>query len=162
MSDGVEAHNLHPDPRCLKQRPIWKTSAQATAGKRRYELAAGETAGGVSCWSPLTTTSLCGHILFARIRSGQPAVFDNLKIEYGTTIAKQGEWIAARIPDNTNNGNIMIRTTNGAFVLEQVGVYTPDDWEKLYDTYQQGVIEYPWVAGPRDATAAGERGPWGL
>lgn len=161
MSSGIEAYNLHPDPRCLKQRPLWKTSVQANAEKWRYELAAGETVGGVSCWSPLATTSLCGHILFARIRSGRPAVFDNLKIEYGTTIAKQGEWIAARITDNAN-GSIIIRTTNGPFVLEQVGVYTPDDWGKLYDAYQQGVIEYPWVAGPRDATMPGMLGPWEL
>lgn len=161
MSSVVESMNLHPDPRCLKQRPLWKTSAQANGEKWRYELATGETAGGVLCWSPLTTTSLCGHVLFARIRSGTPAVFDNLKIEYGNTIAKQGEWIAARIPDNVN-GSIMIRTTHGPFVLEQVGVYTPDDWEKLYDAYQKGTIAYPWVAGPRDATMAGEIGPWEL
>ena len=162
MSNNIEtARNLHPDPRCLKQRQLWKTSAQANAEKWRYELAAGETVGGVSCWSPLTTTSLCGHILFARIRSGQPAVLDNLKIEYGTTITKQGEWIAARIPD-TATGSIMIRTTNGPFVLEQVGVYTPEDWESLYALYQRGDIAYPWVAGPRNATAAGEKGPWEL
>lgn len=161
MSNIETARNLHPDPRCLKQRPLWKTSAQANAEKWRYELAAGETVGGVSCWSPLTTTSLYGHILFARIRAGKPAVFDNLKIEYGATIAKQGEWIAARIPDNVT-GSIMIRTTNGPFVLEQVGVYTPDDWEELYDAYQRGDITYPWVAGPRGATMAGERGPWEL
>lgn len=161
MSSNIEtARNLHPDPRCLKQRPLWKTSAQANGEKWRYELAAGETVGGVSCWSPLTTTSLCGHVLFARIRSGQPAVFDNLKIEYGATIAKRGEWIAARIPDNVT-GSIMIRTTYGPFVLEQVGVYTPEDWESLYALYQRGDITYPWVAGPRDA-ASGERGPWEL
>ncbi len=161
MSSGIEAYNLHPDPRCLKQRPLWKTSVQANAEKWRYELAAGETVGGVPCWSPLATTSLCGHILFARIRSDTQAVFDNLKIEYGSTIVKQGEWIAARITDNAN-GSIMIRTTHGPFVLEQVGVYTPDDWEKLYDAYQQGDIEYPWAAGPRNATMAGEKGPWEL
>lgn len=157
----TELRNLHPDPRCLKQRSLWKTSAQAAGEKWRYELAAGETVGGVSCWAPLATTSLCGHILFARIRSSQPAVFDNLKIEYGTTVAKQGEWIAARIPDSAS-GSIMIRTTNGPFVLEQVGVYTPEDWESLYALYQRGAITYPWVAGPRNATTAGEKGPWEL
>ena len=156
-----ESRNLHPDPRCLKQRSLWKTSAQANAEKWRYELAAGETVGGVSCWAPLTTTSLCGHVLYARITSGQQAGFDNLKIEYGATIAKQGEWIAARIPDNVT-GNIMIRTTNGPFILEEVGVYTPDDWERLYALYQAGTIQFPWVAGPRDATMAGEIGPWEL
>ena len=161
MSEGVEARNLHPDPRCLKQRPLWKTSVQANAEKWRYELAAGETVGGVSCWSPLANSSLCGHVLYARITSGQQAVFDNLKIEYGTTIAKQDDWIAARIPDSVS-GSIMIRTTNGPFILEEVGVYTPEDWAKLYDAYQRGAIQYPWVAGPRNATAAGEKGPWEL
>ena len=83
-----EIRNLHPDPRCLQQRSVWKTSARANAEKWRYELAAGETVGGVSCWSPLANSSLCGHVLYVRITSGQQAVFDNLKIEYGTTIAK--------------------------------------------------------------------------
>ena len=156
-----EMRNLHPDPRCLKQRPLWKTSAQATGEKWRYELAAGETVGGVSCWSPLTTTSLCGHVLFARIRSDQPAVFDNLTVEYGATLVKQGEWIAARIPDNVS-GKVMIRTTNGPFTLQEVGVYSPEDWESLYALYQKGAITYPWVAGPRDATMAGQIGPWEL
>ena len=50
----------------------------------------------------------------------------------------------------------------GAFTLCEVGVYSLEDWEKLYDAYQQGAIAYPWVAGPRDATMAGEKGPWGL
>lgn len=155
-----ESINLHPDPRCLKQRPVWKTSAQANGEKWRYELAAGETVGGVSCWSPLTNTSLCDHVLYARLRSGKQVVFDNLKIEYGATIAKQGEWIAARIPGGVTGG-IMIRTTNGPFVLEQVGVYRPEDWAKLYATYQAGEIQYPWVAGPRGGTD-GQLGPWQL
>ena len=113
------------------------------------------------CWSPLTTTSLCGHVLFARISSDKQSVFDNLTVEYGATLVKQDEWIAASIPDNVS-GNVMIRTTNGPFVLEQVGVYTPEDWESLYALYQAGTIQFPWVAGPRNATAAGEKGPWEL
>ena len=100
-------------------------------------------------------------MLFARISSDKQSVFDNLTVEYGATLVKQDEWIAASIPDNVS-GNVMIRTTNGPFVLEQVGVYTPEDWESLYALYQAGTIQFPWVAGPRNATAAGEKGPWEL
>lgn len=56
----------------------------------------------------------------------------------------------------------MLGLANGPFTLCEVGVYTPDDWAKLYDAYQKGDITYPWVAGPRNATMAGEKGPWEL
>lgn len=46
----------------------------------------------------------------------------------------------------------------GAFTLCEVGVYTPDDWARLYAQYLAGEITYPWVAGPRNST----RGTWEL
>ena len=138
--------NLHTDPHCYKTRKVWKTSAQAAGEKWCYELAAGETVGGVSCWSPLDTSDLAGHVLFARLLSGVQAVFDDLHIEYGTTIAKQDGWIAATIANNVS-GSIMIRPVNGPFILENVGVYTPSDWDKILDMYNAGILQYPWIAG---------------
>ena len=70
-------------------------------------------------------------------------------------------WVAAKVTDD-NAGNHTITMQRGQFTLCEVGCYTPDDWEKLYAAYQQGVIEYPWVAGPRDVIMAGEKGPWEL
>ena len=58
--------------------------------------------------------------------------------------------------------NRTIAVTHGSYTLCEVGVYTLEDWAKLYDAYQRGDIAYPWVAGPRNATAAGEKGPWEL
>lgn len=33
---------------------------------------------------------------------------------------------------------------------------------EIYDAYRSGEIAYQWVAGPRDATMTGEKGPWEL
>lgn len=138
--------NLHTDPHCYKTRKVWNSQALANGDKWRYELAAGQAVGGVFCWSPLDTSDLAGHVLFARLLSGVQAVFDNLHIEYGTTIAKRGSWIAATIANNVS-GSIMIRTVNGPFVLENVGIYTPSDWDKIHDLYTAGILPYPWIEG---------------
>ncbi|NBH70148.1 hypothetical protein, partial [Bifidobacterium pseudolongum] len=86
------------------------------------------------------------HVLFGHLLSGQQAVFDDLHVEYGTTIAKRDGWIAATIANNVS-GSIMIRTVNGPFVLEKVGVYTPSDWDKIHDLYTAGILPYPWIDG---------------
>lgn len=138
--------NLHTDPHCYKPRKVWDSQARANDDKWRYELATGQTVGGVLCWSPLDTSDLAGHVLFARLLSGVQAVFDDLHIEYGTTIAKRDGWIAATIANNVS-GSIMIRTVNGPFILENVGVYTPSDWDKIHDLYTAGILPYPWIEG---------------
>ena len=156
-----EIRNLHPDPRCLRVRDTWNAAMQQVGEKYRYELTDGKQAGSVACWSPLFNQDFSGKILYARITSDINTVFDNLSIEFATTIAKEGTWIASRVGGNDTR-NHAIFVTSGPFVLQEVGCYTPDDWEQLYALYQKGDITYPWVAGPRNATAAGEKGPWEL
>lgn len=156
-----EIRNLHPDPRCLRVRYTWNAAMQQVGEKYRYELTDGKQAGSVACWRPLSNQDFSGKILYARITSDINTVFDNLSIEFAATIAKEGTWIASRVGGNdTRNHSIFV--TRGPFVLQEVGCYTPDDWEQLYALYQKGDITYPWVAGPRNATAAGEKGPWEL
>lgn len=70
---------------------------------------------------------------------------------------RQDGWVAARVDDGYAS-NHSLWLARGPFVLDEVGVYSPDDWEKLYAAYQRGDIQYPWVAGPRNGT----RGPWEL
>lgn len=96
--------------------------------------------------------------MYARITAAQD-VLDKLSVEGAPVVAKQGEWIAASSPVVANR---TIAVTHGPYTLCEVGVYTLEDWGKLYDAYQKGAIQYPWVAGPRNATAAGEIGPWEL
>lgn len=158
MSSIETVQNLHPDPRCLKIRSMWRATSTIVGEKRRYTLADGAPTGSVFTWTPLTNEQLAGNILYARINATQD-VLDKLNVEGATVVAKQGEWIAASSPAATNR---TIAVTNGPFTLCEVGVYTPEDWEKLYDAYQRGDITYPWVAGPRGATMAGEIGPWEL
>ena len=153
-----EPRNLHPDPRCLRVRHMWRATSTIVGEKRQYTLADGAPTGSVFAWMPLTNEKLAGNILYARINASQD-VLDKLSVEGAPIVAKQGEWIAASSPAARNR---TIAVTNGPFTLCEVGVYTPEDWEKLYDAYQRGDITYPWVAGPRNATAAGEKGPWEL
>lgn len=152
-----EPRNLHPDPRCLRVRNMWRATSTIVGEKRQYTLADGAPTGSVFAWMPLTNEQLAGNILYARINAAQD-VLDKLSVEGAPIVAKQGEWIAASSPVVANR---TIAVTHGPYTLCEVGVYTPDDWEKLYAAYQHGDIQYPWVAGPRDA-AAGERGPWEL
>lgn len=160
MSSGYESINKHPDPRCTRIRSVWNAGGKENGDKYRYELSTGASSGSVFCWNPLTNPELSGKILFAHITTGVQAVIDNMSVEQARTIAKANSWIAARVADdNTNNHTISV--TNGPYVLQEVGVYTPDDWEHLYALYQAGKISVPWCAGPRDASA-GVLGPWQL
>lgn len=153
-----EPRNLHPDPRCLRVRNMWRATSTIVVEKRQYTLADGAPTGSVFAWTPLTNEQLAGNILYARINATQD-VLGKLGVEGAPVVAKQGEWIAASSPAATNR---TIAVTNGPFTLCEVGVYTPEDWEKLYAAYQAGDIPYPWCAGPRNATMAGEKGPWEL
>lgn len=156
-----EIRNLHPDPRCLKERITWEGTSRANGEKWRYELKAGSNNGTVSCWANLSAQAMRGKVLYARITSATQAVIDNLSVENASTIVRSNGWIAARVHDN-NTGTHSLSLVRGPFVLQEVGCYTPDDWESLYTLYQSGKIQLPWMAGPRNATAAGETGPWEL
>lgn len=158
MSSIETVQNLHPDPRCLKIRNMWRSTSTIVGEKRRYALADGAPTGSVFTWTPLTNEQLAGNILYARINATQD-VLGKLGVEGAPVVAKQGEWIAASSPAAANR---TIAVTNGPFTLCEVGVYTPEDWEKLYAAYQAGDIPYPWRAGPRNVTMAGEKGPWEL
>ncbi len=153
-----EPRNLHPDPRCLRVRNMWRATSTIVGEKRQYTLADGAPTGSVHAWTPLTTEQLAGNILYARINATQD-VLDKLSVEGAPIVAKQGEWIAASSPVVANR---TIAVTHGPYTLCEVGVYTPEDWERLYDAYKAGRIQFPWVAGPRDATMAGQIGPWEL
>lgn len=158
MSSGIEAYNLRPDPRCLKKRGTWKGNAQANGEKWRYESETDPASGSVSAFDGLLNAAMASHVLYVRVRSGSQTVCDEVSIEHATTLTRSYGWVAAQVADG-ENGNHGVWLRHGPFVLEEVGVYSLDDWEKLYDAYQRGDITYPWVAGPRGATMAGQIGP---
>ena len=108
----------------------------------------------------MTNAQMRGMVLYARITSATQAVIDNLDIEQASTIVRRNGWMAARVGDD-NTGNHTLYLMRGPFVLQEVGCYSPEDWEQLYALYQRGDIQFPWVAGPRDAQA-GQVGPWEL
>ncbi|PAU67231.1 hypothetical protein [Bifidobacterium criceti] len=160
MSRIETVRNLQQDPRCLMRRGGWNCSSSIDNGRYRYEANSGATGASVSAWHPLSNQYMAGKVLYARITAGQ-AVLDLLDVEKATTIARHDNWIAARVADSTV-GNHSIWLMRGPVTLEEVGCYSPEDWERLYALYQKGEIQYPWCAGPRDATMAGEKGPWEL
>lgn len=161
MSDIETVRNLHPDPRCLRPRATWNGVLSEDGEKRRYEIEPNASNGSVFCWEPFKNSQLSGRVLYARITDATQSLLDNLNVEQAGTLVRRDGWIAAGVGD-TNTGNHTITLQRGAFTLCEVGVYTPEDWKRLYAAYQAGRITYPWVAGPRDATTAGQIGPWEL
>lgn len=156
-----EIRNLHPDPRCLKVRTTWNGASRANGEKWQYELNADSSRGSVFAWNGLTNQFMAGKVLYARITSSKQAVLDRMDIEYASLLVRRNGWVAARVADGLVS-NHTIWLNNGPFVLQEVGCYSPEDWELLYALYQSGAIQFPWVAGPRDATMAGQIGPWEL
>lgn len=156
-----EIRNLHPDPRCLKVRTTWNGVSRANGEKWQYELSADSSSGSVIAWDGLTNQFLAGKVLYARVTSSKQAVLDRMDIESASLLVRRNGWVAARVADGLVS-NHAIWLNNGPFVLQEVGCYSPEDWELLYALYQSGAIQVPWVAGPRDATMAGQIGPWEL
>lgn len=111
-------------------------------------------------WNGLTNQFLAGKVLYARVTSSKQAVLDGMDIESASLLVRRNGWVAARVADGLV-GNHAIWLRNGPFVLQEIGCYSPEDWEQLYALYQRGDIQFPWAAGPRDAQA-GQVGPWEL
>ena len=156
-----EIRNLYPDPRCLRVRNVWRATSTIIGEKRQYTLAEGAPTGSVFAWDGLPRETMRGNVLYARVSAESQAVLDNLMIENCSLLARGDGWIAGRAGGGSN-ANYTLSVTNGPFTLQEVGCYSPEDWKSLYALYQKGDITYPWVAGPRNATAAGEKGPWEL
>ena len=156
MSSIENVQNLHPDPRCLKARGTWRATVQQVGEKHRYTLADGQSVGSVGAWNPLSNTQLAGMVLYARFADMSQDAFENLGIEGSTLIVRGDDWYAVTSGPVASNRNVSV--THGPYTLCEVGVYTLEDWERLYALYQKGDITYPWVAGPRDAQV----GPWEL
>lgn len=161
MSSIETVQNLHPDPRCLRVRNMWRATSTIVGEKRRYTLADGAPTGSVFAWDGLPRETMRGNVLYARVSVESQAVLDNLRIENCSLLARGDGWVAGGA-GGASNANYTLPVTNGPFMLQEVGCYTPDDWESLYALYQRGDIQFPWVAGPRNATMAGEIGPWEL
>ncbi len=157
MSDSY-IRNLHTDPSAHNPCSIWRAAYQKVGSQYRYELAEGAPSGSVFCWSPMNSTQLQGMVLYVRVTSGVSAVLQQLSVENATTIARGGEWVAARVPDD-NTGNHAVGVTVGPFVLQERAVYTPEDWEHVYRLYQKNKLVRPFWATPASALGYDKRVP---
>lgn len=161
MSSIENVQNLHPDPRCLRVRDMWRATSTIVGEKHRYTLAEGAPSGSVFVWTGLPRETMRGNVLYVRVSAESQAVLDNLSIENCSLVARGDGWIAGGAGGGSN-ANYTLWVTNGPFTLQEVGCYSPEDWKQLYAAYEAGRIQFPWVAGPRDATTAGQVGPWEL
>lgn len=157
MSDN-RIRNLHTDPLAHNPCSIWRAAYQKVGSQYRYELAEGAPSGSVFCWTPMSNTQLRGKVLYVRVTTAVSAVLQRLGAENATTIARGGEWIAARVPDD-NTSNHTVGVTPGPFVLQERAVYTPEDWEHVYRLYQEGKLVRPFWETPAAALGYDKRVP---
>ncbi|WP_130079590.1 hypothetical protein [Bifidobacterium animalis] len=92
------------------------------------------------------------------MQSSAAQVFRNLGVEYATTIAREDDWIAARVADG-NAANHTIWLNSGPFILLERAIYTPEDWEHVYSQYQQGELSRPYWRVPDTASTGNAQPP---
>lgn len=158
MSEPIELTNLHPDPHARQKCGCWEGVATQNGDNWRYELAKGASNGTAFAWQGLSNAQLAGMVLYARVNAAQ-TVLDRLTVENGTLLVRSDGWVAARVADG-NNSSHTLPLVYGPFVLMERGVYTPEDWERLYSMVQDGTLQYPelsrpWFAGDTFPTTWG-------
>ena len=142
-----EIRNLYPDPHCYKTRDHWMGAKPTQNGdKWRYEKRPDYNSALFAWWPSSSNALMAGRVLYARVITDVQEVVDNLAVENATTIVRRDGWIAARVADD-NTANHTLPLKYGPFVLDEVAVYTPEDWEHVYDLYQRGELVRPWFAG---------------
>lgn len=142
-----ELRNLHPDPHCYRQRTTWMgLPATQTGDKWRYEKRPDYNSSLWAWWHPNDGDLILGKVLYARVYSATQAVLDNLVVEDATTLACQDGWIAAQVAENAGKSH-SLPLRYGPLVLDEVAVYTSEDWDKVYGLYQRGELTRPWFAG---------------
>lgn len=142
-----EVRNLHTDPHCYRTRGAWHGQYEPVGQKYLYRLADdGATRGSCFAWEPLSNAQLAGMIVYAHVVDASQSVLDHLGVEGAPTIISRDGWIAARGHAGVAS-NRTLTLIYGSFVLDEVAVYEPADWEQIYDLYQRGVLERPFFAG---------------
>lgn len=148
--------NLHVDPHCHQTRGLWHGQYELVGERYRYRLADdGATRGSCFAWEPITSVQLTGMILYARLTDADEIVLNNLGVEGAPTIIRQDNWIVARCHDVVSNHALALG--NGSFILDEVAVYEPACWERIYDLYQHGVLARPFFAGETVGGPKGDR-----
>lgn len=120
MSDIETARNLHPDPRCLLVRNVWRATSMIVGEKRRYTLADGAPTGSLFAWTWLPRETMRGNVLYVRVSADSQSVLDKLGIENCSLLARGDGWVAG-VSGGASNANYTLPVTNGPITLQEVG-----------------------------------------
>ncbi|PKV05704.1 hypothetical protein CQR51_0948, partial [Bifidobacterium pseudolongum subsp. globosum] len=138
-------HNLAAaDPGCTETRGTWCGSHSADGAKWKYMLEEGQSNGTLFAWKGITSQQAADHVLYARVTSESAHVLDVITIENCRLIAREHGWVAG-IPTNDNSHTLPL--VYGALTLQEVAMYTPDDWDKILAMYTAGILPSPWIDG---------------
>ena len=131
------------DPACTETRGTWCGSHSSDGAKWKYTLEEGQPNGTLFAWKGITNQA-ADHVLYARVTSDTTHVFDVITIENCRLIARENGWVAG-IP--TNDKAHTLPLTYGALTLQEVAMYTPEDWDKILAMYTAGILPSPWIDG---------------
>lgn len=132
------------DPGCLENRGTWCGSHSSNGGKWKYMLEEGQPKGTVFAWKGITNQQAAGNVLYARVTSENTSVLDIITIENCRLIARENGWVAG-IPIADKSHTLPL--TDGSFTLQEVAMYTPEDWDKILAMYTAGILPSPWIDG---------------
>lgn len=139
--------NLDTDPHALKRRYAWGAPcAQGADGHWVYT--GGDNSFMGSCSNPGVVP--VGNVIVLIARTDDPNLAGStiwnadvlLNEQSGDTYIK-----ASKVTETGRTHEIPIsKCTNGVTILGSA-IYSPEDWEQVFELYQHGDLQYPWFAG---------------
>lgn len=145
-----EIRNLDPDPHGFKGRYQWGGQTVRSADGRHWSYIGKGNSYMGSCTQSVAAAAPVGHVIVLIAQTVDTA-FANAKIwQADELLAVQNGDIYVKAARITETGRIHELTisacTTGVTILGSA-LYTPEDWEQVYDLYQRGAMLYPWFAG---------------
>ena len=145
-----EIRNLETDPNALRGRYQWGCQTVRSEDGRHYTYIGKGNSYMGSCTSSIMTTAPVGHVivLIARTPDTVFATADIWRTDKLLSTQDGDIYIkAGRVNETGKNHELPIsQCTTGVTILGSA-LYTPEDWEQVYDLYQKGALQYPWFAG---------------
>ncbi len=138
------------DPTCLKQRIYaWGTSYTTKLDDGRYKY--GDNGNSYVGLSHVGVSQLAGKVVYLEAETQNP-VTDKPRILWSQkTLWYEAEGarlrMAVQLPDEVpaNYGQPQIRINGyGFFIPAFSAIYTPNDWEKTMELYENGSLDSPW------------------
>lgn len=145
-----EIRNLETDPNALKGRYQWGGQTVRSEDGRHYTYIGKGNSFMGSCTSNIATTAPVGHVIVLIARTPDTAFATSdiwrtdklLSTQDGDIYIKAG-----RVNETGKNHELTISACTTGVTILGSALYTPEDWEHVFDLYQHGDMQYPWFAG---------------